>query len=317
MVADKLGSPGVDNYELVFKFEAIGGGLTLQYLAEARPKVQRDRETATEISAIGELLDNRGVAVEAGLEVFRAVYSELRKHRIRYVINDEGEAWYPADGDLVVPVERSKYFSPDHVRNAEANLALVVRYWVEDQTRNKILKDIESLDLPSKLAEVELRLLEMKDSEASWSGYYKSVLEQIKARIEDELAIEKARVQNLQATMLTNRQEVKAAAIEGEEAIGKPQLTIDQFIMLMFAIGGSRLKGLDRKMIAEGLSALTGNASSGYKNHFSQVLEGEEGIKKFNTRPELYNRDVTKVCDILTKMGLTDEVTKLKANSGI
>lgn len=104
---------------------------------------------------------------------------------------------------------------------------------------------------------------------------------------------------------------------ERDELIGKPRLTVDQFIMVMFAIGGSRLKGLDKKKVAEGLSALTGDSVDHIANRFGQVLPKDDGIQKFNSKPDVYNRDVEKVCHILTTMGLTDEASKLKQSSGV
>lgn len=105
---------------------------------------------------------------------------------------------------------------------------------------------------------------------------------------------------------------------EREEHIGKPCLTIDQFIMLMFAIGGSRLKGLDKNKVAQGLSSLTGNSVKGFIKGFSRVLPTDNyGIKKFTNNTDAYNKDVERVCNILTEMGLTDEVNKLKENSNL
>ncbi len=112
----------------------------------------------------------------------------------------------------------------------------------------------------------------------------------------------------------SNEKVVKESEVE--IPVGKPKLTVDQFIMLMFAIGGERLFALVREEVATGLSSLTGNSVTEFIKRFSWVLPTDkEGIKKFNNQTDTYNKDVIKVCGILEKMGMNEEANKLKENS--
>lgn len=107
--------------------------------------------------------------------------------------------------------------------------------------------------------------------------------------------------------------DAKAGSKESEEYIGKPKLTVDQWIMLIYAIGGSRIKGLDKNKVAIGLSALTGFTDGEFIKKQSNVLPDETGeIKKLSNHPSTYKKDVKAVCEILAKMGLPDEVKKLE-----
>lgn len=102
-----------------------------------------------------------------------------------------------------------------------------------------------------------------------------------------------------------------------DDIIRKPRLTVDQFIMLMFAIGGRRIRALDKNDVAEGLSALTGYSVNSFVKKFSEVLpDSNGGIKKWLSKPTAYNKDVRAVANILDTMGLSDEAEKLRENSG-
>ncbi|MBK9173224.1 MAG: hypothetical protein IPM28_09500 [Chloracidobacterium sp.] len=98
----------------------------------------------------------------------------------------------------------------------------------------------------------------------------------------------------------------------------KRGLTIDRAIMLLYAIGGSRLKGLVYKDVAIALSYLTGFKEGEFVKRFSHVLPNEEkGIKKFNNQTDAYNKDVKVVTRILSEMGLGNEAEKLRSDSGV
>lgn len=183
-------------------------------------------------------------------------------------------------------------------------------------------------DLEAKIREVDLLLLRLYRFPYSFS---KTCITEVISRLKDTLTAQ----HNILAEEHERRKrrgtdnsdpstdsfasgkEARDASAEGEERINKPLLTVDQFIMLIFAIGGSRLKGLDKKKVANGLSALTGNATTSFVNRFAEILSNDAGVKKFTTKPDIYNNDVEKVCRILENMGLTDEVQKLKSTSGV
>lgn len=97
----------------------------------------------------------------------------------------------------------------------------------------------------------------------------------------------------------------------------KRGLTIDRAIMLIYAMGGSRIKGLDKGKVATAISYLTGYSVKQFIKRFSAVLpDAEGGIKKFNDQTKAYNEDVRKVCEILLEMGLTNEADNLRQDSG-
>lgn len=98
----------------------------------------------------------------------------------------------------------------------------------------------------------------------------------------------------------------------------KRGLTADRAIMLLYAIGGSRLKGLVYQDVAIALSYLTGIKEGEFVKRFSHVLPNEErGIKKFNNQTDAYNKDVKVVSRILSEMGLGNEAEKLRSDSGV
>lgn len=117
---------------------------------------------------------------------------------------------------------------------------------------------------------------------------------------------------------------IDAAELAGSKHVAedyrpsKRGLTTDRAIMLLYAIGGSRIKGLEKTNVAKALAYLTGIKESEFVKKFSHVLPHEEkGIKKLNNQTVAYNKDVEIVSRILSEMGLGNEAEKLRSDSGV
>lgn len=294
-------------------------------IAQIVPKTNLAHPKTIEITVNDLVADTRSVLLHADLSM-----SEIKNvvQGVRMGIWATCEKYYTiTDNEITIIDDYAAYVNkaqpddigaiqrglPDAILRILTRLASLVdqRFFQE-----KIEHEIRELSLPERIVELSKRTKAAAPEDMR-------VLERILRRLMSEHDQMKE-INGAEASIRDN--ELKPVGrgtqdnpppTEGEELISKPLLTVDQFIMLMYAIGGSRLKGLDKKRVAVGLSALTGNVVSQFINRFSQVLSNDDGIKKFTINPDAYNKDVEKVCSILTEMGLTDEVSKLKENSGV
>ncbi len=87
-------------------------------------------------------------------------------------------------------------------------------------------------------------------------------------------------------------------------------LTIDRAILLMKHLA-PRLTGCDQNKVADVIAFLIGRDSEAVRQRFSKIKS------KFLNQPEAYNDDVKIVCEYLNLIGLTNEVEKLKKDSGV
>lgn len=101
---------------------------------------------------------------------------------------------------------------------------------------------------------------------------------------------------------------------------GERKLTIERAMLLIYALGSSRVKGLDQKKMSHLIAYLIENEGGAkqVEKRFSKIFpskrpEDEGKIKKAGTGA--WERDIETVCYYLDLVGLPDESEKLRATS--
>ncbi len=104
------------------------------------------------------------------------------------------------------------------------------------------------------------------------------------------------------------------------KSIGEKKLTIDRAMLLIYALGGSRVKGLDQNKMSHLIAFLIENRGGAkqIEKRFSEIFpsrkpEAEGKIKKAGTRA--WEEDIETVCYYLDLVGLAGESEKLKERS--
>ncbi|MEO7675077.1 MAG: hypothetical protein ABIU09_13475 [Pyrinomonadaceae bacterium] len=246
--------------------------------------------------------------------ILRKLVSEVRRiYSISYSIKPDGTLWRHIKGTLVIGKDgiENQFLLPNEVQSILIGLDLAGAEVLAKKTRS----DLDGLDLAERLAEVKRRI---GNVHANREPLYTAVLERMRADVEKELSLEKEKKANIDAIKTSDATRTQDPDTQKAKIKRHPDLTIDRAILLIDAIGGSRLKSADREKLADVIAFLTGDAPESVRKRYSALNPENDKYKGSSERGvKALTHDMEILTHYFNLIGLRGELEKISDNLGI